>query len=206
MRPLKPPCRWRGVKQNPRPQPGGGQAHPGIFKRRIALKPGLREIGIPFGRDELEELGARFHLNRSPIEFLSGFVSSGEIERITWDRPVGYLIKRDKIIPDPVLDDMALIVDLEDGIAVITGCGHSGIINIAKHSIRLMGKPIKALIGGFHLRGADERILIETAEELGKIGVEKLYTGHCTGIEEFAYLKTKLGNVEGLHVGKVVEF
>jgi len=101
---------------------------------------------------------------------------------------------------------MALIVDLGNGIAVITGCGHSGIINIAEHSMELTGKPLKVLIGSFHLWGADGRILSETVEGLGKIGVEKLYTGHCTGIEEFAYLKAKLGNAEGLHVGKVVEF
>lgn len=180
-------------------------AHPGIFARRIALKSYRREIGIPFGREELESLGARFHLSPKPAEFLPGFVSSGEIERITWDRAVGHLVLDGKTVPDPVLDDIALIVDLGDGVAVITGCGHSGVINIARHAVELTGKPVLALIGGFHLRGAGRALLEDAARKLAELGVEKLYAGHCTGLEEFAFLASALGNVEGLYVGKVIE-
>ena len=180
-------------------------AHPGIFQRRVALKPKLREIGIPFIREELESLGARFHLSPKPVEFLPGFLSSGEIERKHWDRAIGYLTKNGEYIKDPVKDDMALIFDLGDETAVITGCGHSGILNIAEHTLNLTGKPIKALIGGFHRRGAKEELLQEAIEGLKSIGVERLYAGHCTGIDEYAYLKAKLGNVEPLYVGQVIE-
>ncbi|MDV3104597.1 MBL fold metallo-hydrolase [Thermococcus waiotapuensis] len=179
-------------------------AHPGIFQRRVALKPELREIGIPFTRGELESLGANFHLSPEPLEFLPGFLSSGEIERRHWDRAVGYLMEDGEYIQDPVRDDMALIVDLGDGVAVITGCGHSGIINIAEHAVRLARKPIKALIGGFHLRGAKQEMLKEAVARLKALGVEKLYAGHCTGIEEYAYLKANFGWAESLHVGKII--
>lgn len=180
-------------------------AHPGIFEKRIALKPRRRDIGIPFTRDELEDLGARFHLSVEPLEFLPGFMSSGEIERKTWDRAVGHLVVDGKTVPDPVADDMALIVDLGKGIAVVTGCGHSGILNIVEHAIKLTGKEIKALIGGFHLRGAEAELLNRAIEGLNALGVRRLYAGHCTGIDEYSYLKARLGNVEALHVGKVVE-
>ena len=180
-------------------------AHPGIFRRRVALKPKLREIGIPFRRGELESLGARFHLNEGPVEFLPGFLSSGEIKRNHWDRAVGYLVENGEYIKDPVKDDMALIVDLGKEIAVITGCGHSGIINIAGHAIALTGKPIKALVGGFHLRGAKLGLLEQTVDKLNSLGVKKLYAGHCTGIDEYAYLKANFGNVEPLFVGKTIE-
>ena len=180
-------------------------AHTAIFQRRAALKPKWREIGIPFTREELEAIGARFYLSTEPAELLSGFISSGEIERRHWDRAVGYLVRDGEITKDSVKDDMALIVDLGNGIAVITGCGHSGILNIAEHAVRLTGKPVKALIGGFHLRGAKATLLKETADGLRSLGVGKLYAGHCTGIDEYAYLKTHLKNVEPLHVGKVIE-
>ena len=180
-------------------------AHPGIFERRIALKPHRREIGIPFKKEELEELGAKFHLSPKPVEFLPGFISSGEIERRTWDRAVGYLVLDGKTVPDPVLDDLALIVDLGDGIAVITGCGHSGVLNIVRHSMTLTGKRVLALIGGFHLRGAGKALLTDAARGLSELGVGRLYAGHCTGIEEFAFLSSALRNVEGLHVGKIIE-
>ncbi|ASJ03785.1 MBL fold hydrolase [Thermococcus profundus] len=180
-------------------------AHPGIFARRIALKPKRMEIGIPFTREELESLGAVFHLSEKPHEFLPGFISPGEIERRTWDRTVGYLVEDGKEIRDPIRDDVALIIDLGESIAVITGCGHSGILNIARYTIETARKPIKTLIGGFHLRGAPELLLDEVVKGIKELGVETLHAGHCTGIDEYAYLKAHFGSAEPLHVGKVIE-
>ena len=178
-------------------------AHPGIFARRIALKPRRRDIGIPFAREELEELGAQFVLRRESFEFAPNFWSSGEVLRRTWDRAVGYLERDGKLEKDPVSDDIALVVDLGRDVAVITGCGHSGILNIARHAEDVIGKPVGALIGGFHLRGAKKELLDEV---VGRIDAEKLYAGHCTGIDSYAYLKARLGDrVEPLHVGKTIE-
>ncbi|WP_457742154.1 MBL fold metallo-hydrolase [Thermococcus sp.] len=174
-------------------------AHPGIFQRRIALKPNKREIGIPFTREELEELGAEFILKVEPFEFAKGFINSGEIERITWDRAVGYFPDGRR---DPVRDDMALIIDLGDSTAVITGCGHSGVINIVRHAEKVSEKPVKVLIGGLHLIGASRHLLEDVARNVGA----KLYAGHCTGIEAFAYLYCRLGRrIEAIHVGKMIE-
>ena len=177
--------------------------HPEIFRKRIALKPRKRDIGIPFSREELEELGAEFVLRKEPFEFAPGFWSSGEILRRAWDRAVGYVEKDGRLTKDPVPDDIALIVDLGNEVAVITGCGHSGVLNIAWHAEDVSGKPVKALIGGLHLIGAKKEVLDEVAE---RIDAEKLYAGHCTGIDSYAYLKAILGGrIEPLHVGKVIE-
>lgn len=174
-------------------------AHPGIFQHRVVLKPRRREIGIPFTRKELEELGAEFILSEKPFEFADGFISSGEIERITWDRAVGYFPDGRK---DPVKDDMALILDLGDSTAVITGCGHSGVVNIVRHAEKVGGKPVMALIGGLHLIGASEGLLEDVVNNVRA----RLYAGHCTGLGAFAYLKCRLGEgVEPLHVGRVIE-
>ncbi|WP_148233448.1 MBL fold metallo-hydrolase [Pyrococcus sp. NA2] len=177
--------------------------HPDIFRKRIALKPKRRDIGIPFTKDELEALGAKFNLTPDPVEIVPGFLSSGEIRRETWDRAVGYFPDGSK---DPVKDDMALIVEEGENVAVITGCGHSGIINIATHATRLTEKTITALIGGFHLRGIRKEMLEEVVNKLKDLEVKKLYAGHCTGIEEFAYLWSNLkNNVEGIYVGKEIK-
>lgn len=178
-------------------------AHPGIFVRRVALKPRKREIGIPFTRQELESLGAEFVLRKGPFEFAPGFWSSGEVPRRTWDRTVGYLERDGKLEKDPVPDDIALVVDMGQSAAVITGCGHSGVLNIAWHAADVLGKPVGALIGGLHLLGAKRELLDEVIE---KIDAERLYAGHCTGIDSYAYLKAGLGDrVEPLHVGKTIE-
>jgi len=178
-------------------------AHPGIFAKRIALKPRRRNIGIPFSREELEGLGAEFIMKTEPFEFAAGFWSSGEILRRTWDRAVGYVEKEGKLEKDHVPDDIALIVDLGQSIAVITGCGHSGVLNIAWHAEDISGKQVRALIGGLHLLGAKKELLDEVVE---RIDAERLYAGHCTGIDSYAYLKARLGDrVEPLHVGKTIE-
>ncbi|WP_297517940.1 MBL fold metallo-hydrolase [Thermococcus sp.] len=177
--------------------------HPEIFRRRIALKPYHRNIGIPFGRDELEALGAEFILDEKPFQFAPGFWSSGEINRITWDRAVGYVEENGGFVKDTVPDDISLIVDLGDEVAVITGCGHSGVLNIAWHAEDLLGKPVKALIGGLHLIGANERLLEDVVDNTS---AATLYAGHCTGIESFAYLHAVLGErMRPLHVGKSFE-
>ncbi len=181
-------------------------AHPEIFVKRVALKPHLRDISLPFKRGELEELGAEFILTKDPIQIVEGIYSSGESERVTWDRAVGYKIENGKLVKDEVKDDMALILDLGDSIAVITGCGHSGITNIAMHAQKLMNKPIKALIGGFHLIGAKPELLKETAKKLKELKVEKLYAGHCTGFEAMSFFMIEFGKTfEPLYVGKVIE-
>ncbi|WP_457753410.1 MBL fold metallo-hydrolase [Thermococcus sp.] len=181
-------------------------AHPEIFVKRVALKPHLRDISLPFKRVELEELGAEFILTRDPIQIIEGIYSSGEIERITWDRIIGYRIESGKLVKDDVKDDIALILDLGDSVAVITGCGHSGVINIAMHAQKLMNKPIKALIGGFHLIGAKPGLLKETVEKLKELKVEKLYAGHCTGFEAISFFMSEFGKAfEPLYVGKVIE-
>jgi len=181
-------------------------AHPEIFVRRVALKPHLRNIGLPFKRRELEELGAEFILTRDPVQIVEGIYSSGEIERITWDRAVGYRIENGKLVKDEVKDDISLILDSGDSIAVITGCGHSGIINIAMHAQKLMDKPVKVLIGGSHLIGAEPKLLKETVKKLKDMKVEKIYAGHCTGFEAMGLFMVKFGKAfEPLYVGKVIE-
>ncbi|CAD5243875.1 MBL fold metallo-hydrolase [Thermococcus camini] len=188
---------------NAREEPVRVIAHPGIFRRRVALKPHRRDIGIPFDRRELEGLGAEFILKEEPFEFAPGLWSSGEIPRRTWDRAVGYVEENGSLIRDPIPDDIALIIDLGNSVAVVTGCGHSGVLNIAWHAEDVLGKPVRALIGGLHLRGAKKELLNEVVE---RIDAERLYAGHCTGLDEYAFLKAGLGErIEQLYVGRVIE-
>ncbi|MBC7094316.1 MBL fold metallo-hydrolase [Thermococcus sp.] len=182
-------------------------AHPDVFLRRIALKPKRREIGIPFSQEHLEKIGANFILKEKPVRIFDEIYTSGEIERRTWDRAVGYIISGKKLVKDPLRDDMALFIELGDKIAVISGCGHSGILNIVEHSWKVMNKPIFALIGGFHLSGAKKNILEDAVRGIRTFGVEKLYPGHCTGFDGICAFMNVFGDkVEPLYAGKEVKF
>jgi 7,8-dihydropterin-6-yl-methyl-4-(beta-D-ribofuranosyl)aminobenzene 5'-phosphate synthase len=86
---------------------------------------------------------------------------------------------------DPlILDDQALIVRVRDeGLLVLSGCGHAGIVNTARYAQRLTGEPrIAAIVGGFHLSGPMFEPIIEpTVEALGDLGPARLIPAHCTG-------------------------
>ena len=55
------------------------------------------------------------------------------------------------------------------------------------------GKPVYALIGGFHLYRAEDREVEELAGRIRQTGIQKICTGHCTGDRGMEILKNQLG-------------
>ncbi len=83
-----------------------------------------------------------------------------------------------------MLDDQALIVSVRDrGLVVITGCGHAGVVNIARYARRLTGgQPLYALLGGFHLGGPlFEPLIPRVLDDLAALNPGVLVPAHCTG-------------------------
>jgi 7,8-dihydropterin-6-yl-methyl-4-(beta-D-ribofuranosyl)aminobenzene 5'-phosphate synthase len=77
-----------------------------------------------------------------------------------------------------------LIVDIKDkGLLVITGCGHAGVINIARYARRLTReRPIHAIMGGFHLNGpVFEPLIPRVLGELETLAPAVIVPAHCTG-------------------------
>src|SRR5512142_1014989 len=86
---------------------------------------------------------------------------------------------------DPlVLDEQALIVSVRDkGLVVITGCGHAGVVNIARYARRLADdQPLYALLGGYHLGGPlFEPLIPRVLDDLAALNPGVLVPAHCTG-------------------------
>jgi 7,8-dihydropterin-6-yl-methyl-4-(beta-D-ribofuranosyl)aminobenzene 5'-phosphate synthase len=104
--------------------------------------------------------------------------------------------------PDDFSHELALAVETDNGIVVLTGCSHHGPLNILSAvNDALPDRPIKALFGGLHLVSLPlSRTLSEPEEsvralgrELLRSGVEKFYTCHCTGSKGFRILKNIMG-------------
>ena len=66
---------------------------------------------------------------------------------------------------------------------MLTGCGHSGIVNILLYVRRLTGgHHLHAVIGGFHLSGPRfEPIIAPTCDALADLAPDYLVPSHCTG-------------------------
>ncbi|MCF7944322.1 MAG: MBL fold metallo-hydrolase, partial [Spirochaetia bacterium] len=99
-----------------------------------------------------------------------------------------------ELIPDQILDDQALVVDVKDrGLVVITGCGHAGIINTILYAKKLTGiDQIEGAAGGFHLSGKEfSKIAIKTAEDLHQMNPHRVIPMHCTGLTAKEVLKNQ---------------
>lgn len=80
------------------------------------------------------------------------------------------------------LSEQALVLDAPDGLYIITGCSHPGVVGIVEGVTRMFpDKPIALLAGGFHLRSTDSEDLAEIAADLERLGVRKIGPSHCTG-------------------------
>ena len=112
----------------------------------------------------------------------------GEISRKTdfeTGFPIHYAHRKDSWEPDPlIMDDQCAIINVKDqGLVIVTGCGHSGIINTIWNAQRITGiDKIYTVIGGFHLSGAAfEPVIPETISALKQINPRYVMPGHCTG-------------------------
>jgi 7,8-dihydropterin-6-yl-methyl-4-(beta-D-ribofuranosyl)aminobenzene 5'-phosphate synthase len=94
--------------------------------------------------------------------------------------------------------ELVLVVREQEGLVVLTGCSHRGILNMVDAvSSQFQGFPIKAVFGGFHLIGlpklntmaGSKREVEGIGEEILKYPIEKVYTGHCTGPKAYRVLK-----------------
>lgn len=82
---------------------------------------------------------------------------------------------------DP-MPEQALVLKTENGISVITGCAHPGILKMLDEVKKKFKKERLFLVmGGFHLLDEDKRILDFVVSEFKNAGVERVGPTHCSG-------------------------
>ena len=174
--------------------------HPALFDQRYRATGQLqRFIGIPHRREYLEALGARFRLTTLWQELGPGVYLSGEIPRETGfeqgdAKMTAVTASGERLRPDPLIDDLSLVIDAPSGLVVLLGCAHAGLINILRHVGRqLPGKRVHTVLGGTHLGFADESQFEQTLAALDDFGIERLAVSHCTGLPRAAQLQARLG-------------
>ncbi len=169
--------------------------HPENFSDRYAeRKDKMIHVGIPYKKEFLEARGVEFISTRKPFELEKGIVLSGEVPRIN-DFEVGdeslYIKSGNNYIKDPFLDDQSLFIETEEGILVVLGCAHAGIINILDHARCIFGSNTKffGIVGGTHLGMCSKDQLKKSIEELRRFSFKFIIPTHCTGILAFCALR-----------------
>jgi 7,8-dihydropterin-6-yl-methyl-4-(beta-D-ribofuranosyl)aminobenzene 5'-phosphate synthase len=97
------------------------------------------------------------------------------------------------------IKEQALIIDTEEGLVVLTGCAHPGIVKTAEAARRYLSKEIYLLMSGFHSQGLGESKLCKTVQGLRNQGIRKVAPSHCTGGKAVVLLRENWGSdfVEG---------
>jgi 7,8-dihydropterin-6-yl-methyl-4-(beta-D-ribofuranosyl)aminobenzene 5'-phosphate synthase len=118
------------------------------------------------------------------------FYLSGEIPRVTpYERGLPPHVKLSQDgrswEPDPlILDERYVAVHVKGkGVVVFTACSHAGVINVLKDARNMFGDvPLYAVMGGFHLSGAEvEAIIPDTVRDFAAFGLKRIVPCHCTG-------------------------
>lgn len=174
-----------------------------VFLHPAALNPkfsataagGARHIGMPeTGKRALARGEPGLNLTLHCQEVIAGLFVTGEIPRQTDFEDVGgrFFLDGGCQHPDPLTDDQAVFLEAREGLVVLVGCAHAGVVNTLNHIGRLTGgKPIHALVGGMHLGSASERRLEQTVARLREINPGQLLPAHCTGMAAAARLWTE---------------
>jgi 7,8-dihydropterin-6-yl-methyl-4-(beta-D-ribofuranosyl)aminobenzene 5'-phosphate synthase len=175
-------------------------AHPDIWSAKYRRRQGEADkyIGIPFQRQKLESLGARFNLTTKPLKITDSIMTTGEIPMVTEFEQIdpNLFVKEDGgLQPDKLLDDLALVIKTGAGLVVVLGCAHHGIINTLYHAQQLTGvKSIHAILGGAHLISASKERIRLTIAALKELGVQRLGLCHCTDMPAACLLAQEFGD------------
>ena len=161
-------------------------AHPTIFAERIARDDCGQEkpIGIPFSRQHLEAKCC-LRLTKEPVEVAPGVFTTGQVPRGFGPEPQDPRLlvrKGEQLVVDPLLDDLSLVLNTQNGLVILLGCCHAGLINTLEHVKKTFSGEMLAILGGTHLANVDDGSLRETVTAVkDRYGVQYAYVGHCSG-------------------------
>ena len=167
-------------------------AHPDVFRPRFGRGPAGRPRQIGMGeadRAAVRSSGTELIETTQPTEVVPGLFATGPVPRTEAnERTSGpFFLDSGCRRPDPLMDDQAVFLDAADGLIVLLGCAHAGVVNTLSYVRQLTnGKSIQAVIGGMHLRGASKLRIEATLEAIQQMGVAQLRPAHCTGMRATA--------------------
>ena len=186
-------------------------AHAGLFRPRYSLHKGdYKSIGMAVTEQDLAQR-VKLTLSDVPVEVLPNLWTTGGIHERP--EPVGgsdhlFSGKDGGMQPDRYEDDLSLVLKTSDGLVLICGCCHAGILNTLLHVKQHFGEPIIAVIGGMHLKSALDAYLEHVVQVLlADFPGLTIYPNHCTGDDAIEKLHSAFGDrVSLFSAGSTLQF
>ena len=160
-------------------------------------------------KNTLENLGIKFISHKNPTQLIPGLWTTGQVPRKydekNWSGVSKMIDSKGNIVEDIIPEDQSLFFDTENGIVLISGCGHAGLANTLDYVQKIIpGRPIYKIIGGFHLLKLNNDKLEWTAKKMREAGVNYFVGAHCTGLNSTYSIRNFLGlTSESALVGSV---
>jgi 7,8-dihydropterin-6-yl-methyl-4-(beta-D-ribofuranosyl)aminobenzene 5'-phosphate synthase len=167
----------------------------GIFySRPLPDREGNRMIAI---RKDYEATGGKIVEHDGWAEIFPGAWLTGPVPRKYPEHNWSVTTKvqtPDGLVEDNIPEDQSLVLNTTQGLVVITGCGHAGIVNILTDAnSEFHDRPVYGVIGGLHLYPATDEQLDWTGDKMKEFHVANLLGAHCTGIEAVYRLRGRAG-------------
>lgn len=174
--------------------------HPAAFKERYSTR---KKVFVGFPMSE-EELSAKHNvlLTKDALEFIDDVYFLGEIPMtVEFEMDGNFSTTLDDKFTqtDYTEDDSGIAIKTDEGLIIMTGCGHRGICNTIEHAKRVTGESrVYAVLGGFHLRNLEKQQhkIDETIKYFKDNDIKRLYLGHCVTDEVIDYFRENASNIE----------
>jgi 7,8-dihydropterin-6-yl-methyl-4-(beta-D-ribofuranosyl)aminobenzene 5'-phosphate synthase len=87
------------------------------------------------------------------------------------------------------IKEQSLILDTSRGLVIVAGCAHQGIVSILEKARQMTGRPIEAVLGGFHLLQTGDAEVGRIIARFKELGVARIGASHCTGDRAIAMFR-----------------
>ncbi len=173
-------------------------AHPNVFIKRFHRN-GTENIGLELNKDSVDKR-LKLITSAGAFQISENVIFLGEIPRTNNFESQTTDFVDEHGVDDFVPDDSALAIIQDKKLIIISGCAHSGICNICEYAKKVTGiSTIFAVIGGFHLKQADE-LTRQTIAYFRNEQISRIIPSHCTELpalfelySEFKFRQLKTG-------------
>jgi 7,8-dihydropterin-6-yl-methyl-4-(beta-D-ribofuranosyl)aminobenzene 5'-phosphate synthase len=120
---------------------------------------------------------------------------TGPVPRKTAFEDTGgpFFLDENCLVKDLIDDDQSVWIDTAEGIVLLLGCAHSGLVNTLDYVAEVTGTArFRAVIGGMHLLNASPDRLKATINALKRYQVQLIAPCHCTGESVIPFLSEHL--------------
>jgi 7,8-dihydropterin-6-yl-methyl-4-(beta-D-ribofuranosyl)aminobenzene 5'-phosphate synthase len=104
------------------------------------------------------------------------------------------------------IPEQAIAIEVDQGLVMLTGCAHPGIVPMIEHVKETTGRPVYLVLGGFHLKDKTLTEITAIVQAFRRLGVEHVGPCHCTGEQAITAFAEEYGDdFVQIGTGKIIE-